>query len=98
MSNDPQLQILEQSRQILLSQKHQLQSELLECEAALEQLAGAKSGYKIIGQIMIHKEVAELKNEVASKQTLLQKRLENIASQEESLNTRQKELSEKNNG
>ena len=77
-----QLQMLEQSMQSFLAQKQQFQVQLVEIESALSELETTGKAYKIVGNIMVEAEKAELKADLQSKKEMLELRIRTIERQE----------------
>jgi prefoldin beta subunit len=96
MNEDIQeLQKLEQNLQGYAQQRQSLKAQELEFTSALSELDTTEKAYKIIGTIMVSSEKEELKKDLASKKTLLEKRLEAIEKQEKKLQEKYKELQQK---
>ena len=90
-----ELQILEQNLQNILMQKQVFQLELSEASSALKEIEKSKSDvYKIIGQLMIKKDQKEVKEELASKEKVLETRLKNLEKQEETITKKADKLKE----
>jgi prefoldin beta subunit len=90
-----QLQLIEQNMQSLGMQKQNFQAALIECENALNELSKSKTGaYRIVGGIMISSDVEELKKELNSKKDVLNLRIKNIETQENSIGEKAKRLQE----
>ena len=84
--NIQELQILEQNLQNTFLQKQAFQMELRETQAALKELE--KSGdevFKIIGQLMIKTEKKDMKEELTSKEKILDMRIKSFDRQERTL-------------
>ena len=77
-----QLQMFEQSLQSFLGQKQQFQLQLVEIESALNELEGTDKAYKIIGNIMVETDKAELKSDLQSKKEMLELRIKTMDRQE----------------
>lgn len=80
-----QLQIIEQSLQMIVAQKQALQSQQMEIENALKELETTDTAYKIIGNIMILSEKVKLKEELDEKKKLSEIRIKNLEKQEEKI-------------
>ena len=81
-----ELQMLEQNLQNILMQKQAFQLELSETNSAIKEVEKSDSGvYKIIGQLMIKKDIKDIKEELKNKEKLLDIRLTALDKQEESL-------------
>src|SRR3972149_8764851 len=81
-----ELQILEQNLQNTFLQKQAFQLELRETQAALKELE--KSGeevFKIIGQLMIKTEKKAMKEELISKEKIIDLRIRSFEKQEHAL-------------
>ncbi|MEM1577522.1 MAG: prefoldin subunit beta [Candidatus Pacearchaeota archaeon] len=91
-----ELQIYEQNLQSLLLQKQLFQAELNEVEKAFEELNKLKedSAFKIIGGIMIKKNVDELKKELNERKDLLELRIKNLEKQEKIFKSKIDEIRE----
>lgn len=91
-----QLQILEGNLQNLLMQKQAFELELNESENAIQELEKASQEvYKIVGNIMIKSDKADLLKELKQKTDLLKLRLKSLESQEKPLTENSEELREK---
>ncbi|MBI2136902.1 prefoldin subunit [Candidatus Woesearchaeota archaeon] len=93
-----ELQLAEHSLQTLLVQKQNFQVQLMEVEAALKELKGAKEAYRIIGSVMVRADNAALEGDLSSKEETLKLRIKSIDSQEsrirENASSLQKEVLE----
>lgn len=81
-----EMQILEQRLQNSIFQKQAFQMELAETNSALKEIE--KSGdevFKIIGQLMIKTEKSKIREELLSKQKILELRIKSLEKQESSL-------------
>lgn len=85
------LQVLEQNLQMLLSQKHALQSQLLSVESALTNMAG-ETVYQFVGNILLEKKTAGVKVELEKKAGLLKTKIESYETQEKSFSSMKQEL------
>ncbi len=84
-----QLQLLEQTMQNILIQKQQSQLQHAEIENALKELESVKEQpFKIIGNIMIKTEKAQLVSELQEKKEVLELRIKTLDKQEKT--TKQK--------
>ena len=80
------LQMLEQTLQNLLVQKQTFQIELSETSSALKEIENSKDEiFKIVGQLMIRTDREKTKDELLSREKILEMRLKSIERQEESL-------------
>jgi len=94
-SNMQELQFLEQNLQNILFQKQNFQIELSESQNALHELENAGDEiYKIVGQLMIKSEKEKIKNELLSKEKLLDVRIKTLDNQEKILSDRIEKLRE----
>ena len=89
-----QLQMLEQGLQSFVSQKQQFQSQQVEIEAALEELASSEEAYKIVGAVMIRTGKEELIKDLASKKEMIEIRIKAIERQESQLRDKATKLQE----
>lgn len=90
-----ELQILEQNLQGVLMQKQAFQMELSEASSAIREVEKSKSEvYKIIGQLMVKKDLKEVKEELKNKEKLLNLRLKNLEKQEEIIAQKANQLKE----
>ncbi|MGM5485245.1 MAG: prefoldin subunit beta [Nanobdellota archaeon] len=80
-----QLSQLEQRAHSFLTQRQELQSQLMEIESALKELEGAKESYKIVGNIMVSRSGEGLKEELREKKEKLEVRVKSIQKQEEKI-------------
>ncbi|HLD36975.1 MAG TPA: prefoldin subunit [Candidatus Nanoarchaeia archaeon] len=79
-----ELQLLEQNIQNLLLQKQAFQIELSETTNAAEELKKSKDdAFRIVGQIMLKADRAELEKELEEKKKLLNLRISSIEKQED---------------
>ena len=89
------MQILEQNLQNLLLQKQAFQMELSETTSALQEIE--KSGdevFKIIGQLMIKSEKKKIKDELMSKEKILNTRIKSFEKQEDFLSEKLEKIRE----
>lgn len=77
-----QLQMLEQSLQSFLGQKQQFQMQAVEIESALSELNNTNKAYKIVGNIMVESDKAELKADLQSKKEMIELRIKTMERQE----------------
>ncbi|MBS3132063.1 prefoldin subunit beta [Candidatus Woesearchaeota archaeon] len=89
-----QLQLYEQSLQNLLSQKQQFQMRLAEIESALKELEKTDSAYKIVGNIMVSSDKAELKKDLESKKEMSELRVKALEKQETQIKQKAEKLQE----
>ena len=89
-----QLQILEQSLQNITLQKQQFQAQLLEFDAALEEIEKSEDVYKVVGNIMVLVKKDKIKEELENKKEISGLRVKNIEKQENSIREKAKKLQE----
>jgi len=90
-----EMQILEQNLQSMIYQKQAFQMELSETASALREIGNSKEGvFKIVGQLMIKKDLEEIKKELKDKEKLLKLRIESIEKQENPLREKLDEIRE----
>ncbi len=78
-----EMQFVEQNLQNILLQKQAFQMELSESNLALKELeSSGEEVYKVIGQLMLKTEKANLKKELEDKQKILELRLKSLEKQE----------------
>lgn len=87
-----ELTILEQNLQNFSMQKHQFAQQLAETQNAIKELATSKESYKIVGNIMIKKDIEELKKELEEKKAQLSMRISALEAQEKKTHEQIKEL------
>ncbi len=81
-----EMQIAEQSIQNLLVQKQVFQLELAETNNALEELKKSKDdAFKIVGNLMIKSNKADLEKELTRKKDLINLRIKSLEKQEKNL-------------
>jgi prefoldin beta subunit len=91
-----ELQLLEQNLQNVLMQKQAFQLELNEVENAMDELK--KSGeevFKIVGQVMLKSNKADLQKDLKQRQDLISLRVKSIDTQEKSISKIAEELRKK---
>ena len=79
------LQLIEENLHGYLGQKQQVQAQLMELESATESLAGAKTAYRIIGNIMVERPEEELRSELGERTERIKLRLASLEKQEQRL-------------
>lgn len=79
------LQSIEETLHNYLAQKQQVQSQVMELESALEALGGAKTSYRIIGNIMVERPAEELRTETQEQLERVKVRFESLEKQEQRL-------------
>ncbi len=92
------LQQLQQTLQVVVTQKQQLELELTETEKALSELdkiADTVPVYKSVGSILLRSERQGLMNELKEKKELINTRVTVLAKQEERTRERLKELQDR---
>jgi len=92
------LQQLQQTLQSVLTQKQQLELELLEVDQALSELEKTSNDgvvYKSIGSLLIKTEKPKVTTELNEKKELANMRVSVLSKQEERLRSQIKELSDK---
>jgi len=77
-----EMQILEQNVQSLMFQKQAFQMELSETQAAMKEMANSEEVYKIVGQLMVKSDAKKIKEELESKEKLLDLRIKSLDKQE----------------
>ncbi len=78
-----EMQMLDQSLQNVLLQKQAFNMELSETEAALKEISSAGDEiFKIVGHLMIKSDKTKVKEELESKEKLLNLRLKTLEKQE----------------
>lgn len=85
MAKINELQLLQQNLQTILTQKQQLQNQLVELESALHELQSTSKAYRIVGKIMLATSRESLSSELREKKEVSEVRLKNIERQEEKL-------------
>lgn len=80
-----QLQLIEQSLQNFLLQKQTFQTQLMEIESALSELKEKKEAYKIVGNIMVKSNAADLKKDLEKKKEMTELRIKTLEKQEENI-------------
>ena len=85
--------MLQQRLQIFLAQKQQFQLQMLEVENAIKEVSTAKApAYKLVGELLIEKNIEELKNELTDKQKELELRIKSLEKQEKAIKDKSTEL------
>jgi len=78
-----ELQMMQQRLSLFSGQKQQFQIQMAEVENALAEISNAKPPvYKMVGEIMIEKNLDELKNELQEKKVELDIRIKSLEKQE----------------
>ena len=92
------MQILEQNMQAIMMQKQQLQAQLFELDSALKEISKTDKAYKIVGNIMVGAEKAELEKELGQKKEIVELRLGSIEKQEKQFREKAQKLQEETLG
>lgn len=87
-----QLSLLEQNLQNTALQKQNFNLQLLEVESALKELESAGEAYKIVANIMVKGDKAELKKELTEKKEMLDIRIKSLEKQESKLREKASEI------
>src|SRR3989304_4293176 len=87
-----EMQILDQNLHNLLLQKQAFQMELSETESALVEIEKSSEIFKLIGELMMKVDKQKAKEELLSKEKILNMRVKSIEKQEDSLSKRLNEL------
>ena len=87
-----QLTLLEQNLQNTALQKQNFHLQLLEVEAAMKELEQSSEAYKIVANIMVKGDKAELKKELSEKKEMLDLRIKSLEKQETKLRERASEI------
>lgn len=87
-----QLSMLEQNLQNTALQKQNFHLQLLEVESALKELESADEAYKIVANIMVKGDKAELKKELSEKKEMLDIRIKSLEKQESKLREKAGEI------
>ncbi|MCW8965518.1 MAG: prefoldin subunit beta [Candidatus Pacearchaeota archaeon] len=91
-----QMQMIEQNLQNILMQKQAFQMEFSETQSSLKEMKEAKDDvFKIVGQLMIKTNKDKVKEELESKEKLLDLRIKSLEKQEEKFSEQLSELREK---
>ena len=86
------LQLLEQNLQNSSMQRQTFQSQLLEIENALTEIASSKETYKILGPIMVASKKEDLKKDLEQRREILDLRIKSLDKQEKDLKDRAESL------
>ncbi|MEM5829464.1 MAG: prefoldin subunit [Candidatus Aenigmatarchaeota archaeon] len=94
ISPEEEFQIYQQQLQTLLIQKESLKLKISEIESALEELEKSeqKQAYKIVGNVMVSKNVEELKKELMEKKEEAELRIKSLEKTEERVMNKLKDL------
>jgi prefoldin beta subunit len=92
-----QFQGLQQQLQAILIQKENLKLQMLEIDKALEELEASaeKQAYKIVGPIMVQKDLKELKTELKERKDNYDLRAKTLEKAEERITNKLKEMEPK---
>jgi len=88
-----ELQLLQQRLSLFAAQKQQFQLHLIETDGALAELEKAKPPvYKMVGELLVEKSIADLKKELKERKEEFDLRLKTIEKQESKSRERAQEL------
>lgn len=88
-----ELQLLQQRLSVFAAQKQQLQLQLIETDGALAELEKAKAPvYRMIGELLVEKPIADLKKELKERKEELELRIKTVEKQESKSRERAQEL------
>lgn len=87
-----QMQMIEQNLQNFLMQRQQFQLQLIEINSALDEIKNKQTAYKIIGNIMVSADKAEIEKDLLEKKKMLEIRIGSMEKQEERLKEKSKTL------
>lgn len=90
-----EMQMLDQSLHNLLLQKQAFQMELSETKSGLVEIEKSGEVFKLIGELMIKVGKEKVKEELLSKEKILNMRIKSIEKQEDSIAKRLEELRNK---
>jgi prefoldin beta subunit len=92
-----QFQTFQQQLQSIMIQKESIKLQTMEMDKALEELKSTnqEKAYKITGNIMIAKSVADLKKELEESKEMMDVKIKSLDKTEERINTKLKELQDK---
>ncbi|MBU2561578.1 MAG: prefoldin subunit beta [Nanoarchaeota archaeon] len=86
------LSSMEQSLQSFLAQKQAFQAQLLEIDSALGELKKTSKAYRIVGNVMVVSDKAELTNELEQKKETMELRIKSLDKQESKMREKTSEL------
>ena len=86
------LQLIEENLHALLAQKQQVQAKLMELESAKDAVAGRKTGYRIVGNVMVEQPAAEIRKELDEGIERAKKRTAALEKQETELKSKAESL------
>jgi prefoldin beta subunit len=94
VSPEEEFQIYQQQLQTVLIQKESLKLQVAEIDGALEELGKTqqKNAFKIVGNIMVSKDVEELKRELQEMKEEAELRIRSLEKTEERITNKLKEL------
>jgi prefoldin beta subunit len=88
-----ELQLLQQRLSLFTAQKQQLQLQLAEAENALTEISNAKEPvYKLIGEILVEKSIAEIKKDLQERKEEFDLRIKTLEKQESKSRERAQQL------
>ena len=88
-----ELQLLQQRLQVFAAQKQQFQLQLIETDNALAELEKAKPPvYRMVGELLVEKPVADLKKELKERKEELELRIKTVEKQENKSREKAQEL------
>ena len=88
-----ELQLLQQRLSLFAAQKQQFQLQLIEADSALAELETAKPPvYRMVGELLVEKPIAELKKDLKEKKEEFELRMKTIEKQESKSRERAQEL------
>jgi len=86
------LSTMEQSLQSFLAQKQAFQSQLLELNSALDELKKTDKAYRIVGNIMVDTDKAQLEKDISEKKEMMELRIKSLEKQESKMREKTSEL------
>ncbi len=90
-----EMQMLDQNLHNILLQKQAFQMELSETKSALVEIEKSNEIFKLVGELMIKTNKEKVREELLSKEKILNMRVKSIEKQEDSLAKRLEELRNK---
>jgi len=90
-----EMQMLDQNLHNLLLQKQAFQMELSETQSAAKEIEKTQDVFKLIGDLLIKKDSKSVREDLSSKEKLLELRIKSIEKQEDSISKRIEELRKK---
>lgn len=85
MATEQEQQMYAQSLQQMAQQKHFFKMQITELDSALKEVQDEKEAFKIIGNIMVKTDAAQLQKELKEKKDLITVRIEHLEKQEKKL-------------